>query len=119
MSAAEPTIPEPAHGPIGSVIHLAQHPSAARSRVAARRTDPPSTGYDVSPLQKLTETIQSIFRARGMTLADAATADAYEATLDVVELMMRSATARGHVAAEQYETLRQMLDEMRAVPEAV
>lgn len=118
MSAAEPTIPEPAHGPIGSVIHLAQYPSA-RSRAAVRRTDPPSSAYEVSPLHKLVETIEKIFMARGMSLADPETADAYEATLDVVELMMRSATARGHVAAEQYETLCQMLDEMRAVPEAV
>jgi hypothetical protein len=100
------------------VIHLAQHPSA-RSRAAVRRTDPPSTGYDVSPPQKLVETIRSVFASRQLSLADAETADAYEATLDVVDLMMRSATARGHVGAEQYEVLRQMLDEMRAVPEAV
>jgi hypothetical protein len=118
MSAAEPTFPEPAHGPIGSVIHLAQHPSA-RSRAGVRRTEPPAPVEDCGPLQRLAETVQAIFLARRQSLADADTAQAYDTTLEAVMLMVRSAAARGHLDPAQHELLAEIIDDMRAVPEAV
>lgn len=120
MSAAEPSqFPEPAHGPIGDVIHLAQHPSA-RSRAGARRSDPPSArAYDSSPLQRLAETIEGYFGGRGQTLTDEQTARTYLATLDAVEGVLRSAARGGHLPTEQMQFLQDVLGDLRAVPEAV
>ncbi|MGA4867522.1 hypothetical protein ACPB9J_33350 [Streptomyces lavendulocolor] len=120
MSAAEPSIPEPVQGPVGSVIHLAQYPSA-RSRAGVRRTEPPAggEGYDVSPPRRLVETVQAIFRRRRQSLADPDTAAAYDTTLEAVQLMVRGAAATGQLDEEQHALLRDILDDMRGIPEAV
>ncbi|MGW2844419.1 hypothetical protein [Streptomyces sp. NPDC001274] len=70
----------------------------------------------VSPQQQLAETMQALFLARGRSLTDGPTAEAYAITLDAVRLMLDGAYAEGVVGAGEHDTLRGMVQGMADAP---
>lgn len=114
MSAAEPAnpphgAPEAAGG--GDVIRLSD-------RAAARYRPESATGaYDKpSGAQQLTEHMEALFNARGRTLSDRDTAEAYGIALEGVLLMLDGALAEGMVGEEQHRQLHAMVEGMRSAP---
>lgn len=70
-------------------------------------------------LLRLTERVQAEFTARGQTLTDPATADAFRTTLHVIRMIHEGALATGVVDAEQHATLSGMIDSVALAPDVL
>ncbi|MFE7547018.1 hypothetical protein [Streptomyces gardneri] len=92
------------------MIHLAHR----RPRAVTPAPEPPST-----PAFELALTVQALYQSRGQSLADPATATAFETALDAVILLVDGAHATDVVDAEAWGHLRAMFKEMRQAPDLV
>ncbi|MFB7867413.1 hypothetical protein [Streptomyces sp. NPDC056069] len=108
--AAVPQPPVPGRPGTATVIHL------AKRRTGARTTPEPAA---VDPKQNLAFTMQAMFTARGLSLLDPPTADAFGITLDAVLLMVDGAYAQNIVDEAEWQSLRAMFEDMREAPELV
>ncbi|MEU9849295.1 hypothetical protein [Streptomyces sp. NPDC047985] len=109
-SAVEPTypgLPSPHDGSHARVIPI---------RARGRRRTPAGEPAPVTPQQQLAETMQALFLARGRTLTDGPTAEAYDITLGAVLLMLDGAHAEGVVGTAEHMTLRGMVQGMVDAP---
>ncbi|MEV6165774.1 hypothetical protein AB0L71_28445 [Streptomyces sp. NPDC052052] len=88
------------------------------SRVRGRRRSAPvpEPAGPPTPQQQLAETMEAMFLARGRTLTDPQTADAYAITLEAVLLMLDGALAEGVVGEPAHESLRGMIGGMADSP---
>lgn len=88
-----------------------------------RRTPQPAQPDRVvapdSPQQRLAETAEAWFLARGATLTDETTADTYRATLDLVQLMLDGSLAQDLVGEDEHRHLTGMMHGLRGAPDAL
>ncbi|WP_097865850.1 hypothetical protein [Streptomyces sp. rh34] len=88
-----------------------------------RRTPQPALPERVvapdSPQQRLAETAEAWFLARGATLTDETTADTYRATLDLVQLMIDGSRAENLVGEDEHQTLTGMMRGLRDTPDVL
>ncbi|MDK0525049.1 hypothetical protein [Streptomyces sp. ML-6] len=113
-SAADP-VPPVTSGSTGNIIRLDRRPSRGLRR---RRTPPPPLLHaEPTPQQLLAETMEAHFLARGSTLTDGPTADAYRTTLDAVQLMLDGSLAERLLGEDQHQHLSGMLLGMRDAPD--
>lgn len=71
---------------------------------------------DPDPLSGIAQTIEALHRARGRTLTDEPTREAYDIAMEAALLMLDGAYAKGHVTGEQHAILRGTLEGIRHVP---
>jgi hypothetical protein len=92
---------------------MSDHPAAQQRH----RPKPTAGGHqEPPPEQQLTEHMEALFNARGRTLTDEATAEAYTITLDGVLTMLEGALVHGTTGEQEYQVLSRMVQGMRAVP---
>ncbi|MFB7313028.1 hypothetical protein [Streptomyces sp. NPDC056192] len=113
-SSAEPVHPAGAPGPTARIFHLDRHERVGRQR--AHRQSRPPLHAEPTPQQRLAETMEALFLARGRTLSDEPTAEAYQVTLEAVLLMLDGSLAEQLVGEDEYRHLRGMLEGMRGSP---
>lgn len=115
-SSAEPVHPAGAPGgPTARIFHLDLH----ERRVARQRTHrsaPPPLHTEPTPQQRLAETMEALFLARGRTLTDEPTAEAYQVTLEAVQLMLDASFAERRLGEEEHRQLSGMIQGMRSSP---
>lgn len=119
-SAAEPAHPEHATmGPPGKILRFGR---TARTG-AGRRTPRPQPSEEPATAdtaqQRLAETAEAWFLARGMTLTDPDVADTYRATLDLTRLMFEGSLAEGLVGEDEFHHLAAMVEGMRNAPDGL
>ncbi|MEW1754154.1 hypothetical protein [Streptomyces angustmyceticus] len=69
------------------------------------------------PTDRLAVAIQSLYKARGMSLADPATADAYAVAVQAVALLIVDGTYKtGGLGQEEHRRLRALLDAAALAP---
>lgn len=73
----------------------------------------------VSPDIRIIEIVQAVYREKGLTLADPATARVHAAALQAVSLLVDATHAGGDLSDEQHHTLRWLMDAVRHVPDAL
>lgn len=116
-SSAEPLHPAGAPGPTARIIHFDRRDRrVARQRTHLPAATPPPLHTEPTPQQRLAETMEALFLARGRTLSDEPTAEAYRVTLEAVLLMLDGSLAEHLVGEEEYRHLRGMLEGMIATP---
>ena len=121
-SSAEPAHPEPdLAGPPGKILHLA---SRTPRTGHGRRTPQPQASDETAavadtPQQRLAETAEAWFLARGMTLTDPDAADTYRATLDLVRLMLEGSQAKRLIGDEEFRHLAGMVEGLRKAPDTL
>lgn len=121
-SSAEPAHPEHATlGPPGKVLRFARTSADRTGR--RRRTPQPAPSEDPAavstPQQRLAETAEAWFLARGSTLTDTDVADIYRATLDLVQLMHDGSLATGNIGPEEHRNLAGMIEGLRQAPDTL
>ncbi|MEU5660037.1 hypothetical protein ABZ802_31130 [Streptomyces sp. NPDC047737] len=120
-SAAEPAHPEhTTTGPPGKLLAFggrATRTGAGRRTPQPRPSEEPATAD--SPQQRLAETAEAWFLARGGTLTDERTAKVYRDTLDLVRLMHDGSLAEGLVGDVEYEHLSGMVEGLRGAPDSL
>ncbi|HEX5567933.1 MAG TPA: hypothetical protein VFY14_13575 [Streptomyces sp.] len=107
----------PGHSPAGptppfNVVQLHRH----RREPTIDHDTPGDRDGDRDPRAALTETVQAFFTYRGQSLADPATAAAFDTTCEVVLTMLEGAFVQGHLGNEEYQRLRSMLQAARNAP---
>lgn len=107
-SAAADLPPVPGHG---EVISLTRRLSAAGRAPVSPAQSAPSTAETA-----LARTVQAMFLHRRRTLTDKDTAEAFDVTLSVVEMMLDGAASTRTVTSEQHGALRSLLEGIRATP---
>ncbi|MEU5490283.1 hypothetical protein AB0G98_21410 [Streptomyces sp. NPDC020196] len=121
-SSAEPAHPEPVTpGPPGRILHFAQRTLRGGH---GRRTPHPQPAEEPAvvadtPQQRLAETAEAWFLARGMTLTDPDVADTYRATLDLVRLMHEGSQANGIIGDDELRHLAGMIEGLRNAPDTL
>jgi hypothetical protein len=120
-STAEPAHPEPAFpGPQGKVLHFAQRTlRGGRIRRTPQPSAPEEPAVADTPQQRLAETAEAWFLARGATLTDETTADVYRTTLDLARLMLEGSLAEGLVGEDEYRHLAGMVEGLRGAPDTL
>lgn len=121
-SSAEPAHPEhTTMGPPGRILQFAQR--TARTGRGRRTPQPPPSDEPATvtdtPQQRLAETAEAWFHARGKTLTDPDAADTYRATLDLVQLMHDGSLATGSIGQDEHQHLTGMIEGLRAAPDAL
>ncbi|MFF6903474.1 hypothetical protein [Streptomyces hydrogenans] len=99
------------------VIPLASRRRRTTAAHAAPTPAPPAEPEP--PALGLALHLQATFLATGQSLADPATAQAYDTTLANVQMLLDGARARGILGAAEQQALRAMVDDMRQAPELV
>lgn len=118
MPGCEPAGTTPhSPAPTGEVIDL----NAARRGTHLDRQEAPVAGLHGDPTPdtpelQLTVLIQSLFKARGRTLTDPATAEAYDIALTAARTIIDGALAQGLIAEIGHRALVGMLENARQVP---
>lgn len=115
-SSAEPVHPADAPGPTARIFHLDRHDRRVARQRTHRSVPPPPLHTEPTPQQRLAETMEALFLARGRTLSDERTAEAYQVTLEAVLLMLDGSLAEQLVGEEEHRHLRGMLEGMRSSP---
>ncbi|MFE1515810.1 hypothetical protein ACFW9I_03075 [[Kitasatospora] papulosa] len=72
-----------------------------------------------TPQQRLAETAEAWFLARGMTLTDPDVADTYRATLDLVRLMHEGSHAQEAIGDDELRHLEGMVEGLRNAPDTL
>lgn len=98
---------------IADVVSLG---SRRRSRAADRQESPVNRDDSPTPEQQLALTVEALYLHRGRTLADPATAEAFDIAIEAVTLVVNGALAQGHITGEQHQLLAGMLQAARRVP---
>lgn len=116
-----PGAPEPAGTtptPVGGdVIHLdGRRPARSSTGTSEQGGTVAAHGDPADPETRLAIRIQGLFMDRERTLADPATAKAYDITLTAVALIMDSAQANGGITDADHELLQRMIQTARRVP---
>lgn len=120
-----PSAPMPARddhadpGPPGRVIHLGRRTS--RSGQGRRTPQPvaPERAVASTPQQRLAETAEAWFLARGATLTDDRTAEVYRTTLDLTRLMLDGSLSEGLVGEDEHRHLAAMVEGLRGAPDSL
>lgn len=71
---------------------------------------------DPDPMNGIAQTIEALYRARGRTLADEPTREAYDIAMHAALLMLDGALAQGHMTGEQHAILRGTLQGIQHAP---
>lgn len=130
MSAAEPaeTPTPPVVNATGgaAVIHINKKRAKKRPTSVGRwkrmgDTEPSMSGQQIprrldDPVRQLADSFEKSFNARGLTLTDDNTANAYTVTLDLVAKALEGAEVQGIVDPAQREELAALIDGMKVAP---
>jgi hypothetical protein len=100
----------------GDVIHLGDRRRPSRTgpampiggNAAYQPDDEPT-----DPAGGLAQTLEAMFLARARTLTDDDTGEAFDITLEAVQLMLDGALAQGHVSTDAHRILSGMVAGMR------
>jgi hypothetical protein len=87
-------------------------------RLPARPAAPDRGDTDDS-LQKLAVWTEAQFKSRGLTLTDETTAQAHQATLDVLDVLLSGALRLGKLDESTHLYLSDVLKDSRAVPDVI
>ncbi|ACX71092.1 hypothetical protein pZL12.15c [Streptomyces phage ZL12] len=102
------------------VIPFGRRPTrTGRGRRTPQPAQPERVVAPDSPQQRLAETAEAFFLARGATLTDDTTADTYRATLDLVQLMLDGSLAQNLVGEDEYRHLTGMMRGLNDAPDCV
>lgn len=116
-SSAEPVHPAGAPGgPTARIFHLDLHERRVARQRTHRSAPPPPLHTEPTPQQRLAETMEALFLARGRTLTDEPTAEAYQVTLEAVQLMLHASFAERRLGEEEHRQLSGMIQGMRSSP---
>ena len=116
-SSAEPVHPADAPGPTARIFHLDRHDRRVARQRTRRSAPPPPLHTEPTPQQLLAETMEAMFLARGRTLTDEPTAEAYRVTLEAVQLMLDASLGERKLGEEEHRQLSGMVQGMRSAPD--